>query len=146
MCVCVLLCCVWLFATPWFLCPWNSPDKNTGVGSHFLLQGSSQPGSRTQVSHIADRFFFTVWAPTEAHALLHGISSSQELNPCLLGLLHCKWFFFFFLLSAQGSLSIYMCVYNRRHDAYWEEFSSFIHLSLLLENYFQDRGIYESDF
>jgi len=22
-----------------FLCPWNSPDKNTGVGCHALLQG-----------------------------------------------------------------------------------------------------------
>ena len=22
-----------------FLCPWDSPDKNTGLGSHFLLQG-----------------------------------------------------------------------------------------------------------
>ena len=22
------------------LCPWNSPGKNTGVGSHFLLQGT----------------------------------------------------------------------------------------------------------
>ena len=22
-----------------FLCPWNFPDKNTGVGCHFLLQG-----------------------------------------------------------------------------------------------------------
>ena len=21
------------------LCPWDSPDKNTGVGCHFLLQG-----------------------------------------------------------------------------------------------------------
>ena len=21
-----------------FLCPWNSPGKNAGVGSHFLLQ------------------------------------------------------------------------------------------------------------
>ena len=26
------------------LCPWNSPDKNTGLGCHFLLQGS-EPGS-----------------------------------------------------------------------------------------------------
>ena len=26
------------------LCPWNSPGNNTGVGCHFLLQGSSQPG------------------------------------------------------------------------------------------------------
>ena len=23
---------------PKLLCPWNSPGKNTGVGSHFLLQ------------------------------------------------------------------------------------------------------------
>ena len=22
-----------------FLCPWDSPGKNTGVGGHFLLQG-----------------------------------------------------------------------------------------------------------
>ena len=33
------------------LCPWNSPGKNIGVGSHFLLQGifptqgSIEPGS-----------------------------------------------------------------------------------------------------
>ena len=26
-------------ATPWFLCPWDFPGKNTGVGCHFLLQG-----------------------------------------------------------------------------------------------------------
>ena len=31
-------------ATPWTavhqaVCPWNSPDKNTIVGCHFLLQG-----------------------------------------------------------------------------------------------------------
>ena len=24
---------------PMLLCPWNSPGKNTGVGSHSLLQG-----------------------------------------------------------------------------------------------------------
>ena len=34
-----------LFAPPWtvasrLLCPWDSPGKNTGVGCHFLLQGS----------------------------------------------------------------------------------------------------------
>ena len=49
------LSCVQLFATPWtiesarLLCPWNSPGKNTGVGSHSLLQGifltqGSKPG------------------------------------------------------------------------------------------------------
>ena len=38
-----LLSCVRLFVTPWtirFLHPWDSPGKNTGVGCHFLLQGS----------------------------------------------------------------------------------------------------------
>ena len=34
------------------LCPWNSPGKNTGVGSHSLLQGNhpdpgTEPGSLT---------------------------------------------------------------------------------------------------
>ena len=28
------------------LCPWDSPDRNTGVGCHFLLRGSSQPKNR----------------------------------------------------------------------------------------------------
>ena len=28
------------------LCPWDSPGKNTGVGCHFLLHGSSQPRDR----------------------------------------------------------------------------------------------------
>ena len=39
------------------LCPWNSPGKNTGVGSHALLRGISppagdlpHPGDRTWVS------------------------------------------------------------------------------------------------
>ena len=36
--------CVQLFATEWtvtprLLCPWDSPGKNTGVGSHTLFQG-----------------------------------------------------------------------------------------------------------
>ena len=30
---------VWLFATPWTICPWNSPGHDTGVGSPSLLQG-----------------------------------------------------------------------------------------------------------
>ena len=45
--------------------PWNSPGQNTGVGSHSLLQGSSQPGDWTQVSCIAGSFF-TSWDIREA--------------------------------------------------------------------------------
>ena len=35
------------------LCPWDFSGKNTGVGCHFLLQGSSQPRDRTRVSCIS---------------------------------------------------------------------------------------------
>ena len=44
---------------PRLLCPWNSPGKNTGMGSHSLFWGSSRPRDRTQVFCIAGRFFFT---------------------------------------------------------------------------------------
>ena len=42
--MCSVLSRVQLFATLWvqptrLLCPWDFPDKNTGVGCHFLLQG-----------------------------------------------------------------------------------------------------------
>ena len=46
------------------LCPWDSPDKNIGVGCHFLLQGSSRPRDRTWLSYIADRLFIH-WATRE---------------------------------------------------------------------------------
>ena len=45
----------------------NFPGQNTGVVSLSLLQGSSQPRDRTQVFHIAGRFF-TSWATREAQA------------------------------------------------------------------------------
>ena len=34
-----LLSGVQLLVTPWFLCLWDSPGKNTGMGCHSLLQG-----------------------------------------------------------------------------------------------------------
>ena len=37
-----------------FLCPWDFPGKNTGVGCHFLLRGSSQPRDWTA---LAGEFF-----------------------------------------------------------------------------------------
>ena len=35
--------------------PWDFPGKSTGVGCRFLLQGTSRPTDRTQVSHTVDR-------------------------------------------------------------------------------------------
>ena len=42
------------------LCPWDSPGKNTGVGSRSLLRGSSQPRDQSWVSCTTGRFF-SVW-------------------------------------------------------------------------------------
>ena len=47
-----------------FLCPWNSPGRNTGVGCHSLLQGifPTQGQDRTPASTSpasAGRFFTT---------------------------------------------------------------------------------------
>ena len=47
------------------LCPWNSPGKNSGVGSHSLLQGlfliqGSNPGL------LSVGRFFNIWATREA--------------------------------------------------------------------------------
>ena len=49
----------------------DSPGKNTEVGCHALLQGSSQPRDQTLVSHIAGRFF-TIWATKEAQEYWNG--------------------------------------------------------------------------
>ena len=42
----------WIIAIR-FLWPWDSPGKNSGVGCHFLLQGSSQPKDGTCVSYVS---------------------------------------------------------------------------------------------
>ena len=56
----------------------DPPRKNTGVGCFVLLQGSSQPRDRTQVSCIAGRFF-TVWAIREAPCHLCLVSNVSSL-------------------------------------------------------------------
>ena len=38
---------------PSLFCPWNFPGKNTGVGSQFLLRGSSQSRDQTCISCIS---------------------------------------------------------------------------------------------
>ena len=42
-----------------FLCPWDFIGKNTGVGSHFLLQEDPWPRDRPWVSCVAGGFFNT---------------------------------------------------------------------------------------
>ena len=67
--------CVRLFVTSWtvqltrFLCPWNSPGKNTEAVP--FSRESSQAKVQTQVSRIAGRFF-TVWVIWEAQEYWNG--------------------------------------------------------------------------
>ena len=77
-----------------FLCQWNSPGKNTGVGSHSLLQG-------------------IFWTQGQNSGLLHCRHSLLSEPPCLvllidiIKLLSNFWFLASFqqkLLFAQDSL------------------------------------------
>ena len=48
-----------------FLCPWDFPGKNTGVGSHSLLQEIFLMRNQTWIFYVAGRFF-TICATREA--------------------------------------------------------------------------------
>ena len=57
------------------LCPRNSPGKNTGVGSHSLLQGIFlSQWSNLGLLHAGR--FFTIWATREALLWSWGVSNS----------------------------------------------------------------------
>ena len=87
----------------------NSPGKNTGMGSHFLIQGIfPTQGSNLGLSCIAGRFL-TVWAIREAIykrkneillfattwvdlevIMLSGVSQREKDKYCIISLTH-KW-------------------------------------------------------
>ena len=56
-----------------FLCPWNSPGKNTGEGCRFLLQEIMWTRDQTQVSRTAGRFF-TIWATRKTPDIVYSDS------------------------------------------------------------------------
>ena len=70
-----LLSSVRLIASPWIYSPWNSTGQNTGVGSHSLLQGSSQHRDKTQVSCIACGFFYQL-SHRGSPGMLHWVAIS----------------------------------------------------------------------
>ena len=92
---------------PRLLCPWDSPGKNTGVGSHSLLQGIFLTRDWTYVSCIAGRFF-TIWITRETSntiyfAYLRCLFSEYELLSNRIFLLFCSAFCHF-ILSTCGRL------------------------------------------
>ena len=93
---------------PWLLCPWNSPGKNTEVGSCFLLQGNlPNPGIASR-SPTLPAYSLPSEPPrkpenngTGGLSLLQGIFLTKEWNQ---GLLHCRPILY--QLSYQGSPTI----------------------------------------
>ena len=97
---CVHLCsvthsCLTLSATPCnlpgsslqgiFLSPRDLPDKNTGVGYHFLLQGSSRPKDQTHVSSTGRRFFTAAAEPLPSCPTLCDPRDGSPPGPLSLG-------------------------------------------------------------
>ena len=71
---CLILCEPMHCSPPgFFLCPWDSPGKNTGISCHFLLQGISQPRDWTHVSCISciGRHIFYQFATQEAQSMVY---------------------------------------------------------------------------
>ena len=60
------------------LCPWNFPGKNTEVGCHFLLQGSSQPRDPTLVSCTGTGFFMCHLGSPSKYCLILVNNQDQE--------------------------------------------------------------------
>ena len=85
-------------ATSRLRCPWDSPDKNTGVGCHFLLQ-CRKVKSESEVAQSCSTQRPHWLQPTRLRcpwdspgkstgvdccAILQGIFPTQGLNPCLM--------------------------------------------------------------
>ena len=89
------------------LCPWNSPGKNTGVGSHSLLQGNfPTQGSNLglppcrwilyQLSYYSSKDY-TFWRKVKHFPLIWNQGDHQILLISLLNKLYpitCLWFIY----------------------------------------------------
>ena len=63
------------------LCPLDFPGKNTGVGWHFLLQGTFPTRDRTCISCIGRRSLYH-WATREALTGLRAAAAAKSLQSC----------------------------------------------------------------
>ena len=60
-----------------FLCPWDSPGKNTGVGCHSLLQGIfPAQGSNPGLLHCRQILSLSEPQETEMHGTWHPIKGN----------------------------------------------------------------------
>ena len=108
-----LLSHVWLFVTPWTvacqaLLSMNFPGKNTGVGSHSLLQGIFRTqGLNWGVLHC--RQILTIWAMREA--LLKCIYQTINRIYVWMMVLGLAFSYFCCLLLIFSTLNTFLLVY-----------------------------------
>ena len=86
------------------------PGNSTGVDCHFLLQGTSRPRARTQVSHIVDRRF-SVWATREDLLSINVVFGERKRKFCtrIAPLLTLPF-------SVLLLVHIFMCATNPQYD------------------------------
>ena len=84
------LSCVQLFATPWIVAcpkllrPWDFQGKSTGVGCHFLLQGTfPTQGSNPGLSHCRQTLYHLSHQGTNHEG---NAKPQWEITSCLLGM------------------------------------------------------------
>ena len=108
--VCVLSCFspVQLFATPGtvalqsLLCPWDSPDKNTGVGCHALLQGIFPTQGLNWCLLLWQTCSLPLVPPGKPRMKVHdSFSCSVLCQTCILFLWLFYWNFFLLFLGEQ---------------------------------------------
>ena len=111
------------FCNPRLLCPWDSPGKNIGVGSHYHLQGifliqGLNPGF---LHHRQILYHLSHWKSHKEHGtrkpytgcrifFLLGFSEETELQPLLFGL-----FLFLYLITFFGNLLIILTIVTDSH-------------------------------
>ena len=93
---CELISCARFFTTPWtvthrFLCPWNSPVKNTGVGCHSFLQGIfPTQGSNLGLLHCGQILYrlshrkapnLFIWASSSLSCSMWNLVHWPEIKP-----------------------------------------------------------------
>ena len=83
-----------------FLCPWNFPGKNTGVGCHSLLHRVfPTQGSNPGLPHCR-QILYQLSHP-EAQENLSGWSICSPADLPDRGLLHCRWILYQLSYQAQ---------------------------------------------
>ena len=97
-CVCILshFDRVWLLATLWLPCPWNSPGENAGAGCHALLQGIF-PTERLNLRLLCLLHWQVGSLPkhhleSPQHSIVSPVLCLQQLSPLPNYFSHCALF------------------------------------------------------